>query len=188
MDRRNFLKRGVQKTAEHAVEAIEKRAKERARRWLRPPFAIEELDFLLQCNRCGDCIDACPHQVVFPLKASLGPDVAGTPALDLLHKACLLCDDWPCITACQTGALALPETEDDTPVMPRLALATVDTRTCLPYQGPECGACEGSCPLPDTLLWKNYRPVINADSCIGCGQCRSACILDPSAILIQSRG
>jgi ferredoxin-type protein NapG len=187
MDRRSFLKRTAQKTAEHAVESLESRIKQRARRWIRPPYAIDELDFLLACSRCGDCIDACPHGTVFPLKASLGADVVGTPALDLTNKACHLCEDWPCVNACATGALRLAETKDNTETRPMLATAQINTRECLPYKGPECGACEGSCPVTGALLWKDVRPVIDTDHCIGCGLCRESCILEPPAIVIQSR-
>jgi len=188
MDRRGFLKRSVQKTAEHAVEAVEARLKERARRWIRPPFAVAELDLLLGCTRCGDCIDACPHKVIFPLKASLGPDVAGTPAMDLTNNACHLCQDWPCVTACEPGVLKLPPTESETETLPRLAIARVDTEACLPYLGPECGACAESCPVEGALGWQGDKPVIHPDHCVGCAQCRRACVLDPSAILIQSLG
>ncbi len=187
MDRRNFLKRSVQKTAQRAMESVEARVNERARRWIRPPFAVAELDFLLNCTRCGDCIEACPHDVIFALKAGLGADVAGTPALDLTHKACQLCEDWSCVTACKAGALVLVESNDKTKPLPHLARASIDTTTCLPYKGPECGACEDSCPVEGALTWNTYLPNISQELCIGCGQCRHACVLQPSAISIDSR-
>lgn len=186
MDRRNFLKRSAQKTAERALESVEARVKERARRWVRPPYALTELDFLLACSRCGDCISACPHEVIFPLKAGLGADVAGTPALDLTRKACQLCADWPCVSACETGALQITTTDEGNALLPRLAIAGIDETSCLPYKGPECGACEGSCPVEGALIWSDYRPVINTELCVGCAQCRHACVLQPSAISITS--
>lgn len=186
MDRRNFLKRSVQKTAERALESVEARVKERARHWIRPPYAVTELDFLLSCSRCGDCIAACPHKVIFPLKASLGADVAGTPALDLTRRACQLCEDWPCVTACETGSLRATEQEDTDATLPRLAIAKIDQESCLPHKGPECGACEGSCPVEGALTWREYKPVIDSELCVGCAQCRHACVLQPSAIKIVS--
>ena len=188
MDRRNFLKRSAQKTAEHAIETVEARVNERARRWIRPPFAIAELDFLLGCTRCGDCIEACPHDVIFPLKNSLGADVAGTPALDLNNKACQLCDDWPCVTSCKPGVLLIVDTEEKVAPLPHLAKIHINTETCLPYQGPECGACEGCCPVEGALIWKDFKPVINQEMCTGCAQCRHACVMQPSAIQVESHG
>lgn len=185
MDRRGFIRNLAGKATEKAVDVVDAKVRARASRWIRPPFAIDELEFLLSCSRCGDCIEACPHDVIFSLKASLGADVAGTPALDLTHQACRLCDDWPCVTACEPRALVLPEVESKDRIPPRLASVFIDTSRCLPYLGPECGACADSCPIDDTLIWQGDRPVIDKDSCVGCGQCRQACVLDPSAIQVQ---
>jgi len=62
-----------------------------------------------------------------------------------------------------------------------------DTDACLPYSGPECGAYDGSCPVPGALTWDMQRPVINQQKCIGCGLCRQICIVEPKAISIKSR-
>lgn len=65
-------------------------------------------------------------------------------------------------------------------------MVTVDEKHCLPYNGPECGVCESSCPIPGALAWESTRPVINPDECVGCGLCREACILEPKAINVRS--
>ncbi len=216
MDRRSFFRSALQKTGQQAVKHLETKANQAAERWIRPPFAADELKLLLACTRCNACIEACPHQVVFPLSARLGAKVVGTPALDLLNKACHLCEDWPCVTACETDALQLPErlkAEDvdrqanegadvriatNTAVpgvasgaipspMPRLAVVHIETDTCLPYSGPECGACNGSCPVPGALTWEMTKPVIDQALCAGCGLCRDACIMDPVAIRLSTR-
>ena len=181
MDRRDFLRRGIGKVTEVAVEQAEKKVTAKVN-WIRPPFALPELEFLLACTRCSDCIDACPHNTIFPLAARLGPDVVATPALDLLNSACHLCDDWPCVQSCKSNALQYPDTEQAD--FPKLALASIDTEACLPYLGPECGACSDSCPVEDALVWDNEKPVIQQAYCTGCALCREACILEPKAINI----
>ena len=202
MDRREFFRSALQRGAKTMVDHAEEKVEQDARRWIRPPFAVNELDFLLACSRCGDCVPACPHEVIFPLPARLGPRVVGTPALDLVNKGCHLCEEWPCVQACDEPALSLPALEGDleptAPVTeamtspteqllpPKLAVLSIDTTTCLPYQGPECGACEQSCPVPGALSWEGTRPIINDDLCVGCGLCRADCILDPSAITVQT--
>ncbi|MCH8134439.1 MAG: 4Fe-4S dicluster domain-containing protein [Proteobacteria bacterium] len=187
MDRRSFFSNAIGKASEMVVEHADRKVASQAVHWVRPPFALPELEFLLTCTRCGDCIDACPHQVVFPLSARRGTRFAATPALDLLHKGCHLCADWPCVKSCSVGALQLPEVEEDEqPATPTIAKASVDTATCLPYKGPECGACAGSCPVPGALTWDRQKPRINAELCVGCGLCREACILEPKAIRIES--
>lgn len=186
-ERRAFFKRSLHKTADTVAKGADAIVKHRARHWIRPPYALDELNFLLTCTRCGACTEACPHQVTFPLSARLGAQVVGTPALDLLNKGCHLCEDWPCVTACEPQALKLPTTEDQKkPPLPRLASAHVDTQHCLPYSGPECGACSSSCPVPQTLTWDMTKPVINSETCTGCGLCREACIVEPKAIIIQT--
>jgi ferredoxin-type protein NapG len=187
MDRRKFLASAVSKASEMVVEYADRRVASHAAHWVRPPFALPELEFLLTCTRCDDCIDACPNGVVFPLSARHGTKFAGTPALDLLNKGCHLCEDWPCVKSCSVDALKLPDApQDEQPVTPTLARAFVDTDACLPYKGPECGACAGSCPVPGALIWDLQKPRIDVDVCVGCGLCREACILEPKAVRIES--
>ena len=197
MSRRDFFRRGVVRVAEAALEEARARAERRTAHWIRPPFAGDELDFLFKCTRCGDCIEACPHDVIFPLEARLGPRVVSTPALDLVNKACRLCEDWPCVAACEPGALEVPKPvdpeaegenslRDPAAPRPRLAVARIDRRLCLPYAGPECGACAHSCPVPGALVWDGPKPRINAASCVGCALCREACIVSPKAVSISA--
>jgi len=201
MDRRDFFRRGLNKASKVAVDGAEVLARRNARHWIRPPFALDELEFLLSCTRCSACIEACPHHVVFALPARRGAKVVGTPALDLLNHGCHLCEDWPCVSVCEPGSLKLPPAEleadaaeqggDEADVqqsdpIPRLAKATLDTTVCLPWFGPECGACRDSCPIEGALLWEREKPRIDPAQCSGCGLCREACIVDPKAINIQS--
>ena len=214
MDRRDFFKSIFRSTTREVVKHADAKVNKAAQRWIRPPYAINELDFLLACTRCGDCIPACPHSVIFPLSARVGVKAVGTPALDLLNKGCHLCNDWPCVQACGEGALNLPElmanqqsaleelessqesSADDAdneseaataPPLPKLASASINKESCLPYSGPECGACEASCPVPEALLWDSQKPLIDNAVCVGCGLCRQACIMQPSAITLTAR-
>jgi ferredoxin-type protein NapF len=187
MDRRAFFKRGLNKATKTAVKHAEAKVSKRAEHWIRPPFALDELEFLLACTRCGECLPACPHGIIFSLPVRLGAQVVGTPALDVLNKGCHLCEDWPCTEVCEPGALKRPAEKDgNAPTLPRLAKASIITHHCLPYSGPECGACAASCPVSDALIWDGVKPRIDPEHCIGCGLCRESCIMDPKAIDIQS--
>ncbi len=188
MDRRDFFRVGARKTAEIAYQVASERAARRAHRWLRPPFAVDELDFLLACTHCDKCIEACPHGVLFELPAHTGLQAAGTPAMDLVNRGCHLCRDWPCVAACEPGALKLPDQgEGSPPAVPKLARVRIDPETCLPYAGPECGACAHSCPVSGALEWEGgLRPVINQESCTGCALCREACIMEPKAVEVSA--
>ncbi len=178
LDRRELFTLGWRKAAEDA-------AAPRASRWIRPPHALPEPEFLIKCTGCGDCIAACPHDVVFALPASSGLRAETTPALDLLKRGCHMCDAMPCVAACETGALELPEPAEGT--LPRLALVEIDTKTCLAWLGPECGACAHACPVPGALAWEGgIRPVVKTGLCTGCALCREACIVDPKAIKVSA--
>lgn len=195
MDRRAFFSRGLRKATGEVVKHVDSKATKRAQQWLRPPFAIDELAFLLACTRCGDCVSACEYNVIFPLPSRLGTSVVNTPALDLLNRGCHLCDGWPCVTVCEPAALKLPldeaEPEDASDeshgvTLPILARASIDTTACLPFMGPECGGCRDSCPVTGAMTWEMEKPSIHADHCTGCALCREACIVEPKAIIIQS--
>ena len=206
LDRRAFFKRSISKASQSVVKYADKKVTQNATRWIRPPYAMIELDFIPACTRCGDCISACEYGVLFALSSSYGGSVMNTPAMDLKNKGCHLCADWPCVTSCEPAALKFPETddlsadsEDDvsvddeievlevTPPLPKLAMAKISTDSCLPYMGPECGACRSSCPVEGALSWDLTRPVIDSELCCGCGLCRQACITDPSSITIHHR-
>ena len=211
MERRDFFKSCFNKVTEVGVNTIDDRVEAKAQHWVRPPFAKSELDFLLACTRCNACIEVCPKNALFALPVRCGVEVAATPALDVLNNSCIVCEDWACVTACEDNALMFlqseiipdqgkeeevggeieveEESEAEVKIIlpaaidcPPFAKAPVNTEQCLPYNGPECGACRGSCPIPDTLTWENEKPSINLDTCIGCSQCREACITEPKAI------
>ncbi len=203
MDRRAFFSRGVGKVAKAVTSHAADKSRENASRWIRPPFAIDELDLLLACDRCGDCIAACPYHIIFPLSAKLGVKVFNTPAMDLVNQGCHLCEQWPCVEACPKDALKLPEAEqtagnndvedddvdaeeEELKILPRIARVFIDVKTCLPYTGPECGACR-VCPVEGAMQWDMEKPLINAQLCTGCALCREACIVEPKAIIVQSK-
>lgn len=201
MDRRSFFTRGAGKVAKAVTDHSAEQARKNATRWIRPPFALDELEFLLACTRCDACTGACSYGLIFPLTASLGAKVVSTPGMDLLNKGCQLCEDWPCVTACESDALKLPtkskkEGDISEPdkygdqyverFMPNIANVFINKETCLPYSGPECGACK-ICPVEGALVWEMEKPTINQKLCTGCALCREACITDPKSIAIQSK-
>ena len=188
MKRRDLFKLGARKAVEITSRAAARKVAKEAENWIRPPFAAAELDFLLACTRCDKCIEACPHDVLFKLPARWGIKAAGTPAMDLRARGCHMCEDWPCVAACEPEALKLPDGDGGTPLeAAKLTRVTINTKTCLPYLGPECGACAHACPIPGALEWEDgLRPVINQDVCTGCALCREACIVEPEAVDVSA--
>ena len=182
MERRQFFRLGMGKALEGLLQWADNKNGPTGN-WFRPPYALAEAAFLRACTRCDHCITACPHEVLFALPARLGNQVAGTPAMDLLNRGCHLCADWPCVQVCEPNALRLPS-ETETAQL-RLARVDIDPAHCLPYRGPECGACGSICPVPGALFWDGPRPSIVAELCVGCALCREACITTPKAVVAQ---
>src|SRR5262245_41346109 len=109
--RRRFIKESVLSIAKTAREYVKHRDEPPDQEapawrtdWLRPPGAVEETLFLERCTRCADCLEACPYESI-----SKSP-VDGFPVILPDEAPCRLCDDFPCITACETEAL-LPVSE-----------------------------------------------------------------------------
>ena len=93
-------------------------------------------------------------------------------------RACHLCEGFPCVAACETGALEMPPTP-----LWKLGTVRLVRERCLPFMGPECGACAGLCPpAAPALRLALTRPQIDQDTCVGCGRCIEACPTLPKAI------
>lgn len=74
-------------------------------KFLRPPGAIKEKDFIYACIKCGLCIQICPvHAIKF---AGIKEGLAyGTPYIDVREQACdFSCDSIQCVETCPTSAL-----------------------------------------------------------------------------------
>ena len=177
--RRIFFKKAFEKTSEIAIEEVERKVKKISSYFVRPPGVGTEIEFLDSCTSCGDCVSACQYGTIFLLEPKLGLAM-NTPALDLIHKACHLCEDFPCITACKPQALKPIKLENL-----KFSKITINTSTCIPFLGPECGVCEMICTVPGAIKLNLTTPEINPDVCNGCAMCREACPVIPSAILIS---
>ncbi len=145
---------------------------------LRPPWALEESDFLDACTACGACVERCPEHVL----------VAGphrTPVFDPHLGECTFCGD--CAAACTPRAL------DRTRVPTAWQAVAVAGEACLTRHGVVCSSCRDACPeraIAFPLISRSQAsrvpaPSIDADRCTGCGACVGVCPAD--ALSIQPR-
>ena len=176
-NRRDFLFRGLTRAIERAGRALGDQIAPATH--VRPPGALPEAALAAACTRCGACASACPTQVIVMLGQDAGI-AAGTPVLDLASRACAMCADMPCATACPTGALAVPEHGW---AAVRLAQLLVDSSRCITYRDVECGVCARACPVGPAALVIDERghPRLGA-ACTGCGTCIAACVTSPSSL------
>ncbi len=143
----------------------------------RPPGAIEERQFLAGCTRCNDCADACPYDAIRKAPDRLG-SIAGTPTIEADTAACMMCEGFPCIAACEPGVLV-----DSIPKV--IGTARVTEQLCLAHHGTTCTVCSERCPVPGAIEVRQGKPKILEDVCVGCGVCRYVCPAPENAILLM---
>lgn len=170
--RRNFLKDSILSFARTAQEYVthrdaptEKRSETPVRTdWLRPPGAVAEVDFLERCTKCGDCVKACPYHSI------ISHQTDGFPIIFADQAPCRLCDDFPCVAACETEALV--PCADRTEI--RMGVAVVSARECTAEQG--CHACVSQCPTQAlSMSFSEMRLLVQDERCVGCGICEQVC-------------
>ncbi|MEO8123305.1 MAG: MauM/NapG family ferredoxin-type protein [Burkholderiales bacterium] len=158
---------------------------------IRPPGALREADFLDACVRCGLCVQACPYDTLH--LAGLGQPVpVGTPYFVARETPCYMCETIPCAAACPTGALKL--TDIGAADMGLAKLSAPDR--CFSYTGVAyCDSCFQACPIKGKAIRMqhgrtprggSFQPVVDVDSCTGCGKCEAACILQGDAAITVS--
>jgi len=166
---------------------------------IRPPGALPERQFLQKCIQCGLCMRVCPTTALHPCGLESGLEGLWTPRLvaklGYCEYNCNLCGQ-----LCPTGAIQALTLEEKQQT--KIGLTTVDTTRCLPYAyGRDCIVCEEHCPVPQKAIYLVERevtladgttrvlkqPQVDADRCIGCGNCESACVFsDRAAIRVTS--
>jgi ferredoxin-type protein NapG len=93
-----------------------------------------------------------------------------------------MCENIPCITACENGSLSPPENGG----FPPIGEAKIDTRVCLAWNGSVCWTCYDTCPLKGSALKLIAgRPAVDTAACSGCGRCEFACPAGNRGIVVN---
>lgn len=155
-------------------------------RFLRPPGAVDEAEFVRRCIRCHKCGENCTNSCIRFVGPEGPPEARGTPYIVPREKACILCGK--CNNNCPSGALRPvdPEHERIWEAVD-MGTAVLDENICHSFQGYVCGICVRACPLEGKALtaglWE--KPVLDPDYCVGCGLCEQACVHMPQAIRVR---
>ena len=129
----------------------------------RPPGAQQEAQFLDLCTRCGDCIRACPTQIIVSADG-------GYPSLNFTAGQCTFC--LRCVHSCTANAL-------QPSLVGAWQLQAMIGPTCLTSNGVECRICGEACEaqairFPPTAGGVAH-PYFDAGQCSGCGACIAPC-------------
>jgi len=129
---------------------------------IRPPWALDEGDFIEMCTGCGDCISACPESILI---TSSG----GFPSVDFNHGECTFCRS--CVDSCQPGALKVTDT-------PWELLLNI-SESCLALKSIVCSVCAEQCEVRaihfTPVIGGVSQPNIDSERCNGCGACVHSC-------------
>ncbi len=153
---------------------------------IRPPGALEEARFVGLCVRCGNCVRACPTDILKPDILQHGVASLMTPVVEFDRDYCRE-DCVRCTTVCPSGALWHLALGDK--VNARIGLARVAPDICLLTEDRECSACRNSCPFEAiTYLWSDVEYMltvkIDPSQCPGCGACEVACPTTPTKAIV----
>ena len=194
LSRRNLIRQGVHMFAKPTMENIQGKIDKvnqtvdkftKRVPLLRPPGAISERAFLQACTRCDKCINACPKDAIQKAPKKMGFLIMDTPYIDPVKVPCVMCDDLPCISACEDEAL-LPIPGGPADV--EMGYAILDKKKCQAYGHTFCQQCIIDCPMPGAITQnREQQPIFHKDICTGCGVCVRSCstVNIPVAIKIK---
>ncbi len=155
---------------------------------IRPPGTVDELVLGGLCARCGNCMKACPTQIIQPDLGAGGLAGLLAPALTFDER---YCDEWchACTQVCPTGAIRRLSL-DEKRARP-LGRAVISRKKCLAWERSEyCMVCQEFCPYHAIGMVEHNGvncPVVLETSCRGCGACESACPARPcKAIIVRA--
>jgi len=129
---------------------------------IRPPGALPEEEFLKRCIKCGQCMRACPTNVIQPGGIEGGLENLWTPVLNnrIGSSGCQL-NCVACGQMCPTSAIkpitlaekqGLGEFADVGPI--KIGTAFLDLNRCLPWaMDKPCIVCEENCPVSPKAIY-----------------------------------
>ena len=129
---------------------------------IRLPYALDAKRFSALCPSCVDapCVQACEERIIV-----LEEDK--TPSLLFTESGCTFCEK--CAEVCDLDVLSV---EASRVIHARFS---IDTKTCLAWNRVVCSCCADVCTPKAIPFFGMFRPLVEMQTCIGCGLCYSVC-------------
>lgn len=154
---------------------------------LRPPGAVDKNRLGALCARCGNCMRACPQDIIRPDLGDGGIPNLLTPMLTFgpgyCSEECSVCTN-----VCPTGAiesLSVPQKQ-----WLAIGTAEVSRDRCLSWNlGERCMVCAQYCPYKAIRAVRNRGldcPEVMPELCRGCGLCQTICPAAEVAITVRA--
>jgi ferredoxin-type protein NapF len=134
---------------------------------IRLPWVINETTFVEGCTQCGDCVTACPENII---KKGDG----GFPEVDFLQGECTFCEK--CVESCQQNFFVkYAEPPSNNAWQSDISIKG----DCLAANGIVCQSCQDSCET-EAISFKYInssvpQPHITLSDCTSCGACIAVC-------------
>ena len=131
---------------------------------IRLPWVVNESIFIEGCSQCGDCLNACPENII---KKGDG----GFPEIDFLQGECTFCQK--CLESCEQSLFV--KVAEDNAWQSELSIKS----DCLAANGIVCQSCQDSCET-EAISFKYInssvpQPHITLSDCTSCGACVAVC-------------
>jgi ferredoxin-type protein NapF len=154
---------------------------------IRPPGAVPEMDFLSRCERCGECMVACPTNTLQPIGLAAGFTAMFSPAITPRRGFCdPRCHE--CGKVCPTDAIR-PIGKSDR-VWAKTGTAHIIRQKCLAWEFQKsCMVCDEVCPY-DAISFQKEKdtkvpvPHVIENKCAGCGYCEHFCPVQNQAAIV----
>jgi ferredoxin-type protein NapF len=134
---------------------------------IRLPWVFNESIFIDGCTQCGDCLNACPENII---KKGDG----GFPEVDFMQGECTFCQK--CVESCEQNLFVnVLETPSDNAWHSDISIKG----DCLAANDIFCQSCQDSCET-EAISFKYInssvpQPHITLSDCTSCGACVAVC-------------
>jgi ferredoxin-type protein NapF len=157
--------------------AVPRLLKPKTESHIQPPASVKESLFNSLCNRCGNCIKACPTGIIInrhdlnDIISLMTPEISYKSGYCL--EECNLCG-----RVCPTGAITLFDPEAKNLLF--MGSADIRLENCLIVNNKECIRCKESCKYNAIKFISgrnilNMIPEVDRRKCVGCGACMVIC-------------